>query len=294
MRLTSSFFLLFLLLQSISYSYAQNWNSNAGFLYYNQGNVGIGTTTQSSANLHIGKQEARANSVGEVIRLSLQPYGHTGGPWNFVTRDSEFNAYLSLQYNTLPIFILSSNGDVTIGSSILDNKININGTLRTYNKNAPNATWDNLSIWTDGETSYIHSFGDEKGLHIKSTIANKIILDSFVGIGTDTPQNRLDVNGTISAKEIKVTLNGWSDFVLKPSFKLRPLSEIKHYIEINGHLPEIPSEAEVMQNGVNMGDMQAKLLQKIEELTLYMIKLSEENKQLREEVNNIKINVQKK
>lgn len=278
--------LLFLLFCSY-FSNAQ-WSSNSEFLYYNQGNVGIGTSLSSSANLHIGKQEAPATSTGEMLRLSLQPYGHTGGPWNFVTRDTYNTAYLDLKYNTLPVLSLTSNGTVGIGTLTPGTKLDVNGIIRTYNKDNPNATWDNLSVWSDGEHSYIYSYGDEKGLLLKSNDGNKIILDSFVGIGTYSPQNALDVKGKIRAQEVIVTLDGWSDFVFKPAYRLRPLSEVKQFINTNGHLPEIPSEEDVKQKGVSMGDMQAKLLQKVEELTLYMIKISEENESLRKEIENLK------
>jgi hypothetical protein len=101
-----------------------------------------------------------------------------------------------------------------------------------------------------------------------------------VGIGTVNPKNLLDVNGTIHAREVKVDVNDWSDFVFQPTYKLRPLIEVEKYIKANGHLEDIPSAKEVEKNGVNMGEMQAKLLQKIEELTLYVI---EKDKELKEQ-----------
>ncbi|WP_320052059.1 hypothetical protein [uncultured Acetobacteroides sp.] len=288
MKQTKKLLMVFLLLSCSYLSNAQGWTNNSGFLYYNQGNVGIGTSISSPANLHIGKQEAPAHSTGEVLRLSLQPYGHTGGPWNFISRDTYSSAFLDFKYNGLPILSLTSDGTVGIGTLTPGAKLDVNGIIRTYNKDNATANWDNLSLWSDGEHSYIYSYGDEKGLYLKSNNGNKIILDSFVGIGTYTPQNALDVNGTIRAKEVKVTLDGWSDFVFKHDYNLKPLSEVKQYLNVNGHLPEIPSETEVKQNGVNMGDMQAKLLQKIEELTLYMIKISEENESLRKEIETLK------
>ena len=101
------------------------------------------------------------------------------------------------------------------------------------------------------------------------SVAN-FIVNGNVGIGTENPANKLDVNGTIRAKEVKVESN-WADFVFKPDYQLRPLSEVAQFINANGHLPEIPTEKEVAQNGVSLGEMNAKLLQKVEELTLYLI-----------------------
>jgi hypothetical protein len=95
-----------------------------------------------------------------------------------------------------------------------------------------------------------------------------------VGIGMYNPQNKLDVNGTIRAKEVKVE-TGWADYVFKENYKLLTLNEVKQHIDENKHLPGIPTEKEVKENGVNLGEMQSKLLQKIEELTLYVIQQNE-------------------
>jgi hypothetical protein len=105
-----------------------------------------------------------------------------------------------------------------------------------------------------------------------------------VGIGTINPQYKLSVNGTVGVKEIVVTNTGWSDHVFRPDYRLRPLSEISAYIQAHRHLPDIPSEAEVREKGVSVGDMQVRLLAKIEELTLHMIEQHKEIKALRERV----------
>jgi hypothetical protein len=68
----------------------------------------------------------------------------------------------------------------------------------------------------------------------------------------------------------------WSDFVFDKGYKLRPLKEVESFIKTNGHLPEIPSAKEVAKEGIDLGAMDAKLLQKVEELTLYMIELKQE------------------
>lgn len=73
--------------------------------------------------------------------------------------------------------------------------------------------------------------------------------------------------------ELIVTDDAWADYVFKREYQLKSLTEVKDFININGHLPGIPSEAEVKNNGVSVGEMQVKLLEKIEEMTLYMIAL---------------------
>jgi len=98
-----------------------------------------------------------------------------------------------------------------------------------------------------------------------------------VGIGETNPQSKLAVNGTVTTKEVVVTDVGWSDFVFEDDYALMPLEEVERYIDEHGHLPEIPSAAEIQANGAKLGEMQAKLLQKIEELTLYLM---EQNKQM--------------
>ncbi len=100
-----------------------------------------------------------------------------------------------------------------------------------------------------------------------------------VGIGTTDPQYPLSVNGTIQAKEVLVN-TGWSDYVFDPDYRVKPLTEVAAFIKANHHLPDIPSEAEVKEKGVSLGDMQSKLLAKMEELTLQMIQLDEKNKAL--------------
>ena len=114
-----------------------------------------------------------------------------------------------------------------------------------------------------------------------------------VGIGTlTTGTHKLAVEGSIGAREIIVESSGWSDFVFNENHKLRTLEEVEKYIEEEGHLPEIPSEAEVNKNGINLGEMNAKLLQKIEELTLYMIDVNKRISHLEKENSELKENNQ--
>jgi hypothetical protein len=129
---------------------------------------------------------------------------------------------------------------------------------------------------------------------VSSTITtpSNMLISGNVGIGTNPSSNKLDVNGTIRAKEVKVE-SGWADFVFKPDYQLKPLSEVEQFISTNGHLPEIPTEKEVAQNGVSLGEMNAKLLQKVEELTLYIIKQDKLNEEQNKEIQQLKEQVSK-
>ena len=95
------------------------------------------------------------------------------------------------------------------------------------------------------------------------------------------------MNGSAIATSMTVKLYAnWPDFVFAKTYSLRPLSEVESYIKAHSHLPEVPSAAQVAKDGINLGEMDATLLKKIEELTLYLIeqnkKLEAQNKQLQE------------
>jgi hypothetical protein len=91
----------------------------------------------------------------------------------------------------------------------------------------------------------------------------------------------LFVNGNIEANKIRVSTESWWDKVLKPDYKLRSLSQLETFIKENKHLPDIPSEKEVKENGIDVGEMNALLVKKIEELTLYTIEQQKEIEQLK-------------
>lgn len=122
------------------------------------------------------------------------------------------------------------------------------------------------------------------------------LISGNVLVGKTSPTNtayKLDVGGKIRADEIVVNTTG-ADFVFDSTYNLRSLPELETFIKQNKHLPEIAPAKEMQENGVSAGEMQAKLLQKIEELTLYVIELKKENEELRTEkdVLNVKQQVQ--
>lgn len=119
-----------------------------------------------------------------------------------------------------------------------------------------------------------------------SNAANTFPTSGNVGIGTRSPSNALDVKGTIRAEEV-IVQTGWSDFVFEDDYQPPTLDEIAAFIAEKGHLPEIPSAEEVAANGVTLGQMNARLLQKLEEMTLYLLDLQDQNRDLVERVNKL-------
>jgi hypothetical protein len=208
-----------------------------GPIYYNGGNVGIGTTSPDR-------------------RLTVQG-----------------TALQSFTGSTLGIGLVKS-GAYTHGDlSALD----FANTTYSLPLGRVGLMMTNWGSYLQFGTSNSYNFG------ITNT-AMTIDPSGNVGVGTTNPQYLLSVNGTVGAKDVIVTNTGWADYVFRSGYRLRPLSEVNAYIEAHHHLPDIPSEAEVKEKGVSVGEMQAKLLAKVEELTLHMIQQEKDNQELRERI----------
>ena len=107
------------------------------------------------------------------------------------------------------------------------------------------------------------------------------------GVTKTSSDYNLFVSKGILTEKVKVAVNNtsaWSDKVFEEGYQLRSLGEVSSYIKTEGHLPGIPSAAEVVREGVDVGQMQAKLLEKVEELTLYIIQLESKVKVLERRV----------
>jgi hypothetical protein len=101
-----------------------------------------------------------------------------------------------------------------------------------------------------------------------------------IGIGTSTPDNKLDVLGIIRANEVIVE-TGWADYVFQDDYKLKPLSEVEAFIKENKHLPSVPSAAKIQDKGAHVAELLTKMMEKIEELTLYSIEQKKEINELK-------------
>lgn len=109
-----------------------------------------------------------------------------------------------------------------------------------------------------------------------------------VGIGTEVPDAKLAVNGDIHAKEVRIDLAGWADYVFDNNYKLPTIEEAKQHIESNGHLINMPSAKEIEKEGLKVGEITRLQQEKIEELMLYIIQMDKEIKDLKEQLQSQK------
>lgn len=149
-----------------------------------------------------------------------------------------------------------------------------------------------LSIYRNGHVSIgSTSQAPQARLHVfdNAIIGPGLSTSELTGFNNGVASGKLKllVNGTVGAKEFRCSLTQWSDFVFDSDYKLKPLSEVESFIQANKHLPEVPSEKEVVENGVAMGEMLKIHMQKIEELTLYMIELKKENQVLANRIHQL-------
>ncbi|MEL7146160.1 MAG: hypothetical protein AAFO69_07315 [Bacteroidota bacterium] len=239
------------------------------------GFVGIGKTNPTEmldVNGRIRGGYLRLNASSSVEGGELRLDGPSGkNAWLI----DNYNGNFRLHHSGSTFVQVNSAGNVGIGTGSPDSKLTVNGNVNIGGTN--NAAVKVRHI--DGKSNTSANYGN---LYLnyastspvfvgRSTNKSNLLVHGKVGIGTSSPSEALEVNGTIRAKEIKCQASPWPDYVFADSYELKPLSSVADYISENGHLPNIPSAAEVAENGIALGEMNARLLEKIEELTLYII-----------------------
>ena len=256
-----------------------------------QGPVGIGTTSPDNSltfpynSSGIGFEYSNTNSnVYHSISKNINGAGPLVFKTNYATWPSTASIFEFQGGGGNIALEILNNGNVGIGTPSPDNSLtftynssgigfeysNTNSNVyHSISKNisgaGPLVFKTNYATWPS--TASIFEFQGGGG-----NVALEILNNGNVGIGTTNPNYKLEVSGTVRANTFSaISPPSWPDFVFMKSYKLRTLKEVEQHINEKGHLPEIPSEAEVTENGINLGEMDAKLLQKIEELTLYLI-----------------------
>ncbi len=264
---------------------SSSWTANGADIYNsNAGNVGIGTSTP-------GAPLSYPNILGNKISF------WRAGPNN------DFG--IGINIGVMQLYTAGTD-KIAFG---FGNTNNFNETLSILTGSGlvkyPNVLGDKISFWTNGVNRdygisintgvmQLHTAGQDKiafGNGSGSSFNEKISFytgTGQVGIGTtNVGSYQLAVNGNIRSKEVVVE-TGWADYVFDEKYKLTPLNEVEKYIEQNKHLANIPSAKEIEQTGLHLGDTQKKMMEKIEELTLYIIEINKQLKETNEQLDQLK------
>ncbi len=189
--------------------------------------------------------------------------------------------------------ILQNGGNVGIGETFPAQKLHVNGNtmidgdaiLNTVNPiiQLQNSDVDKGFVQLSGDNIRIgtNSGNTDGKFVIRTNGGDRFFVDGNgnvnIGSQTDAPGYKLRVDGKMICEEVKVKLSSaWPDYVFEDKHQLMPVSELAKFIQLNKHLPNIPSAREVATNGIQVGDMQKKMMEKIEELTLYIISLQQQ------------------
>jgi hypothetical protein len=247
-------------------------------------NVGLGSNTGYSNttgkyNTAIGAQAGVLNTSGENNTFLGNGAGYASqtGWYNTLIGESSGTSLTSGQYNT---FLGSNSGK----SNLTGSKNVFIGYKAGYNELGSNklyiANSDTISPLIKGDFSSKQLvFNGKVGIATTS-------FPSAVG-GANVSSYQLFVKGGILSEEVRVR-NGWADYVFQKGYKLNALEDVKMFIKTNGHLPNVPSAKQVEADGLNLGDISRIQMEKIEELTLYVIKQDELMKAQQKQIDELK------
>jgi hypothetical protein len=284
------------------------WSKAGNYIYPSTitDNVGIGIAAPASL-LHLKKTTDNAfltiestasqkfagiNLIGwngsnsATSQIYMDYYGATGfHGLNYISGRSGFSNHWFKDYSGAIQMCIINSGYVGIGTNTPAALLSLKGTspkILLEESDQSNKKW-NIEALNSGLV--FSETGVSDWLYLKS--------GGNIGIGCSNPMVKLAVNGKIQATEIEIKSAPCADFVFKEDYNLRPISAVESFIKANNHLPDVPSEKEVKENGINLGQMDAILLQKVEELTLYVIELQKENDSQKKEIQELQQKVGK-
>ena len=225
---------------------------------------------------------------------SALAFGNNGGPMlNASNQNIGFALYKNGAYR-MRIHIDATTENVGLGGPaqpralVHINSVTTGDTLKISNATTGHNKTDGLNIYNNGNEAFLMNLENSNlNLGTNNTSIARLTPTGAMVIGnTTTPAGyKLYVETGILTEKVKVAIKtsaNWADYVFADDYKLQPLTQVEQYIREHKHLPGIPSAAEVVEQGVDVGSMEAKLLEKIEELTLHMIRLEKEVEQLKE------------
>ncbi len=270
------------------------------FFIGSNGNIGIGTANPkekldvngdmyTNGKLHVNEEIVTKGN----IQLFANEGENQSGTAYLQAKDKSGNSNIGLQLRTqkegnfINALKIDPNGNLGIGITAPTEKLDVQGNITT--------TIGNHILLKQGTLS------DHKGLYLvgdrdnnsenediifgfdgntRESIQEKMRLtdEGNLGIGTNIPSEKLEVSGKVKATSFVTSLQSFPDYVFDKEYKLQSLSEIKKYVEIHRHLPGMPSESDIVKNGLDLKEVTVISVEKIEQLFLYMIRLQQEIK----------------
>ncbi len=237
---------------------------------------GQNTTAQSYNSFVLGRYNYNPGTYNTTTWVATDPLFVIG---NGTSAGATSNAMTILKNGNTGIGVTAPIAPLHVATSLSTGEgLILDGTIVDPTYGGKWAMGDGLFI-SDG----IFSISDAKG---SGNPIPRLIINSTgnVGIGTTNPGTyKLAVEGVLGARALKITLASWADFVFNDDYKLKSLSEVENFIKKHKHLPEVPTAVEIEKNGLDVAEIQAKQMQKIEELTLYLIELNKKVEKLEQE-----------
>lgn len=264
----------------ISVSVSAQWTTSGSNIYNsNTGNAGIGVSSPTAkleivdagaASLRVGVTSNKANTTAQILNSAAV----VGNDNTSITSSA---AVASDFFN---------NG---VNSSNAGTMIQHTGSAVAGNRNGLAAASQGTLLFQNVANGVIATNGAVLSISPGGNVSTSFLTNGTVGIGTnDTKGYKFAVNGSAIFTSAVVKLYGnWPDYVFKKEYQLPSLESVDHFIKDKGHLPGLPSAHEISENGINLGEMNKKLLEKIEELTLYVIELKKENEEIKNQLKSL-------
>jgi hypothetical protein len=245
----------------------------------------------------IGRSSSDYSDMVFYANDNITRLGYIDWSNSFMRINAEASIPMLFHTSSIERLRITSSGHVGIGTSAPSHKLQISGgdiafdaeqTERFIRIN--NSFGGAIRFRGNAVSSLDRSlqFGRFDGNNNWSSLMTIETNNGNVGVGLENPTEKFTVNGNVKAKKIIVSQTNWPDYVFDSSYVLRSLLAVEKFITQNKRLPDMPSAKEVAQKGISVGDNQALLLKKIEELTLYVIELKKENIKQQEEINALK------